>query len=506
MNVLRGLRVPRTPWSRQGVIALSIAVATIALRGDGMRLADAVRAGDREAVRALLRAKVDVNAAAPDGTTPLHLAAQANDLDTTKLLLAAGANARAANRYGSTPVIVAATNGNAAIVEALLDAGADPNTTATRGQTVLMTAARTGNVQAVEVLLDRGADLARREELLGENALMWAAAEDHADVVTLLLSRGADPNARSKALTFPKDRFGLEGVLTFLPPGRWTALMYAAREGAAHAADVLAGGGADLDTTDPEGATALLRAIMNAHYDTAAVLIGHRADPDVADVAGMTPLYATVDMNSLGEVYGRPPRRVNDRHSALDIERLLLERGANPNAQLKTPTLTRAHTPGDPVLGEGATALMRAAKHGDYRSMQMLLDHGADVSLKQKNGATALMLAAGLGRGQSAFSEDVGTEADLFKAAQLAVMHGADVTGVHDSGNTPLHYAAQSGLNSVVTLLVEHGAVLDAMDKQGRTPADAALGVGSRGRAGGPPIVHQGTAALIKRLLAEKTR
>jgi ankyrin repeat protein len=498
------MQAPRR--ARAVLVGVALLASIVGIAGDAVRLIDAVRAGDRDTVRGLLRAKVDVNAAEADGTTALHFAVQANDIETTRLLLAAGANARAANRYGSTPVLVAATNGNPALIEMLLAAGADSNTTAAKGQTVLMTAARTGNAAAVKVLLDRGANVAAREELLGEDALMWAASEDHADVVALLLARGAEPNARSKALTFPKDRFGLEGVLTILPPGKWTPLMYAAREGAAHAARALADGGADLNAVDPEGATALLRAIMNAHYDTAAVLIEHGADPNLADAAGMAPLYATVDMNSLGEVYGRPPRRVTDTHTALQIERLLLEHGAETNARLKTPTLIRAHTPGDPVLGEGATALMRAAKHGDYRSMQILLDHGADVSLKQKNGTTALMLASGLGRGQSAFSEDVGTESDLFKAVQLAVMHGADVTLVHDSGNTALHYAAQSGLNSVVTLLAEHGAPLDAKDKNGRTPADAALGVGSRGRAGGPAIVHQDTAALIKKLLDERAR
>ena len=42
-------------------------------------------------------------------------------------------------------------------------------------------------------------------------------------VVTLLIARGADVNARSKALKFPKDRFGLEGVLTILPQRRLDA-------------------------------------------------------------------------------------------------------------------------------------------------------------------------------------------------------------------------------------------------------------------------------------------
>jgi ankyrin repeat protein len=217
----------------------------------------------------------------------------------------------------------------------------------------------------------------------------------------------------------------------------------------------------------------------------------------------MAALYAVVDVNSLGEVYGRPPRRVSDRRTAFDIEAMLLEHGADVNAPLKSSTLTRAHTPGDPALGQGTTPLMRAAMHGDFRSMEILLAHGADVSLTQKNGGTALMLASGLGRGTSAFSEDVGTEADLFKCAKLAIDHGASVTAVNDSMSTALHYAARSGLNSVVTLLAQHGAVLDARDKQGRTPADSAMGVGARGRAGGPAIVHQDTAALITRLLTE---
>jgi ankyrin repeat protein len=218
----------------------------------------------------------------------------------------------------------------------------------------------------------------------------------------------------------------------------------------------------------------------------------------------MAALYAATDMSSLGEVYGRPPRRVNDTHSAVDVITLLLKRGADPNARLKTPLLTRAHTPGDPTLGEGATPLMRAAKNGDYRAMEALLAHGADVTVKIKNNSTVLMYASGLGRGTSAFAEDVGTESDLFRAAKLALEHGADATAFNDQGLTALHYAGQTGLNSVVQLLADYGAALDAKDKQGRTPTDTAMGVGGRGRAGGPPIIRKSTAELIARLIAER--
>ena len=124
------------------------------------------------------------------------------------------------------------------------------------------------------------------------------------------------------------------------------------------------------------------------------------ADPNLADSTGMTALYAAVDMNTLGEVYGRPARQQeSDDSTALDLIKLMLKNGANPNAQLKSPTLYRAHTPGEPTLGEGATPLMRAAKNGDAAAMRLLLDNGADPALPQKNHTTALMMAAGFGRG-----------------------------------------------------------------------------------------------------------
>jgi hypothetical protein len=73
------------------------------------------------------RAHADVNAAQPDGATPLHWAVYRSDRETVSLLLAAGANPKAANREGSTPLWLASINGDAATLKALLKAGADPN-------------------------------------------------------------------------------------------------------------------------------------------------------------------------------------------------------------------------------------------------------------------------------------------------------------------------------------------------------------------------------------------
>jgi ankyrin repeat protein len=366
-----------------------------------------------------------------------------------------------------------------------------------------MTAARTGNAEVVRMLIARGADASARESSLGETALMWAAAENHPEAVRALIEHGADPNARSDKLAYAKDRFGLEGVTTILPRGSWTALMYAARQGSLEAARALADAGADLKLTDPDGTTALVLAILNGHFDTAAMLAEKGADPNIADTTGMAALYTAVDMNTLGEIYGRPGRPSTDKLTALDLLPILLAHGANPNATLKSPTLTRAHTPGEPSLGEGTTPLMRAAKNGDTAAIRVLMAHGADASLRQKNGTTALMLASGLGRGTGVFAKDYATEAELFNAVKFLVESGVDVNATSEAGQTALHIAAQAS-DGIVKYLSEHGANLDAKDKQGRTALDVAMGVGVRARIGGESTVRESTAALLRQLMSSR--
>jgi len=497
-------RTSATASLARAVLVLALASASVSGAGGAARLSEAIQAGDRQAALRLLKEPAEVNAADPDGTTPLHWAVRADDVDLATRLIRAGATVRVANRYGVSPLSLAALNGNARLVTLLLAYGADPNQKVSRGQTVLMTAARSGNAEVVAALLDRGAIIDAQESQLGETALMWAASENHAAVVTLLTKRGADVNLRSNSLTFPKDRFGLEGVLTILPRGNWTALMYAARDGAPEATAALLDAGAPINAPDPDGTTPLVRAIWNSHFDTARVLLERGADPNIVDTADMAALYAAVDMSSLGEVYGSPPRKVTDTATALDIIKLVIAKGGKVDAKLKSPALQRNHTPGEPLLGAGTTPLMRAAKNGDYEAMRVLIAAGADASLAQPNGTTVLMLASGVGRGLGVFAKDYGTEADLLEAVKTLLAQTVNVNATTTNGMTALHYAAQAGLASVASELARHGATLDAKDKQNRTPVDVALGVGGRGRAGGPPPIHTATADLLKKLIAER--
>ncbi len=117
------------------VVARRSAVGGVTGAGDdsASRLVEAIQAGNREAVRALLQGPAEVNATEADGTTPLHWAVRADDLETSTALLRPAPSANAANRYGMTPLSLAAVNGSAAMIEALLWRPAPIPTASSRG-------------------------------------------------------------------------------------------------------------------------------------------------------------------------------------------------------------------------------------------------------------------------------------------------------------------------------------------------------------------------------------
>ena len=471
----------RYSWFFAVLISVTVSAAT------PVSLIDAVKVGDGQAVRALLKQRPDVNASEADGMTALHWAVRANDMETVQLLLRSGANSKAANRYGVTPLSLAAMNGEASMIEALIKAGADPNAALADGETVLMTAARTGKPDAVKALISHGVNVNVREKWQEQTALMFAAAENNAAVVKLLIEAGAEMNVHSKEWAFPEYKYETNGMAVFqLPRGGWTALMYAARQNALDAAAMLADSKADLNGADPDGTTALQLAILNVHYYLASLLLKKGADPNVPDSSGMTALYAAVDMRSPTGMMTRPNLKLTDEIDAAEMVKILLANGANPNARLKKPIIGRHNNlVGDTSLGEGTTPLMRASKGNDLPVMRLLLDAGADATLTLKDRTTTAMMASSV------------------DAVKLLVEHGVDVNAFNTNGQTILHNAAGRGANAVIQYVAEKGARLDKKDKQGRTPLDIANGTGGGGRGGARGSRgNESTAALLRELMA----
>ena len=102
--------------------ALTLVVAEPALRATGpdLRLIDAVRLRDHKAFATLLRSKVDINAAEPDGATALAWAVHLGERGMAESLVKAGANPNTTDGYGETPLTLACANGDGILVQRLL--------------------------------------------------------------------------------------------------------------------------------------------------------------------------------------------------------------------------------------------------------------------------------------------------------------------------------------------------------------------------------------------------
>lgn len=474
--------MPKHLTKRTTTLALLLALAPCAAHAD---LLDAVRNNDtRQAIVELSSPETDVNMRMADGTTPLHWAVYHGNLDLVEELVDAGADVNARNEYGSSPMSEAGVRADAEILRMLLDADADVESPTLEGQTVLMSVVRTPNVRAAELLLQRGANPNAFESWRGQTALMFAASQSQPEMVRLLLNNGARPDAVSKQEDWPRQVTN-EPRPQSRPLGAFTALLLAAREGCALCAEYLVEGGADLNKVDPNGITPLLMATLNARWDVAKVLIEAGADVNRWDTWGRAPLYSTVDYNTVPRG-GRPDRPSLDATTPVQVARLLLEKGANPNMQLKIFPPYRSlgnDRGGDSMLTVGTTPLIRAAKAGDLNMVELLLAHKALPDLKSQPGYTPLMASSGLGSTALDLRAKFRDEQRGISTAKMLLAAGADINARDAQGRTTLNGAVQWNWPEYVKWAVANGADINNEDNGGFTVLDHALGrVGGGGR------------------------
>jgi ankyrin repeat protein len=480
------------------------ALAALPVLAADAQLAVAIKSGQRAAAVDLIAKKsADVNAAEADGSTPLLWAANLNDADLAARLLKAGANPKVRNQLGSTPLGEAALNSNADMIKALLDAGADANATGADGQTPLMIIARSSNVAAAKLLLDKGANVNVKEAQREQTPLMWAAASSQGPMMRELLARSAEVDAKS-AIDLMTPLVSGEPRAQPRPPGGMTAMLFAVREGCMDCVKALLEKGAKIDLPDPEGVTPLISAIFNAHFDVAKYLIEKGANINRWDWWGRSPLYLAVDYNTLPHG-GRPDQPSLDDTLPIDIIRILLEKGANPNLQLKLLPpyrATGADRGVDGMLTFGATPLLRAAKAQDAPAIKLLLEHGAIVDLANNQGMTPTLAASGMGSVDADTRGNYGAvdiQERSIASLELLLAHGGELNG--RAGRllqAPLHGAAFWGWNNVVEYLLKKGADINLPDSRGFTALDYAMGrAGGNSRGGQRIDVHKDTGDLL---------
>jgi ankyrin repeat protein len=464
----------------------SLLAALLAAGSADVRLADEAMNGNVDTVRALLSQQVDVNSAQGDGMTALHWAAFRDDLELARVLIEAKANLEAETRVDAiTPLILASRNGSAAMVEALLKAGADPSNGTSTEVSPLMSAAAAGNADAVRALIDGGADLNVREATNGQTALMFAAWENRPEAIKLLIEKGAHPGLISlvtilnepmfddDGLPVPKRKGAQSGANSVI--GGMTALLFAARDGNLEAVRALVEAGVDVNQVSGGDASSPISiAIANGHYTVGKYLLDHGADPNLANLDGLTPLFATVNMRYAPVSWAPNPRTDQEEVDSLELLQALLEGGANPNARVRKKLwFSPSSHDRSWVDHRGGTSFWRAAMSSDVEAMRILVKGGADANLATDAGVTPLMVAAGLGWSGN-FTQNAPDS--WMDAVKYCLELGADVNATDRKGFTALHGAASLGDNEMVQYLVDHGARVDLVNKDGNSVADMAFG------------------------------
>ena len=531
-----------------GAALLVVLSVTQTMRGaaNDLRVVTAAMNGDRQAVRNLIKEAADVNTSLGDGTTALHWAADRGDAEMAQWLIYAGANINATTRIGGyTPLFMAARRGAPSVVDVLLKSGSDVHVAAINDMTPLMHAALSGDRESVRLLVAAGADVNAREAEHGQTALIFASAYDRADVVEELVDHRADLNLATEIQEPAKspdtpDQVQAVGVRlprrapapvrrrendaepssaeqvrvrrlelqqTFLaedernprsPRGGLTALMYAARDGSVNAVRALVAGGAELNRRSADDSTALLIASINGRFDVAKYLVESGADLNLASMDGASPLYGVLHVQWSRESEQPQPSIKREETSYLDLMKLMLEAGADPDLKLgRQLWYTSYGVARDGASDIGTTPFWKSASVADIDGMRLLLAYGADPTIANKDGVTPLLAVSGAG---THGNEDIEAPAGRMASVRYLVEQlSADVNSSDNGdsrrgqqavqpkqdpedeqsgtiGYTALHNAASRGDNEMILYLVSRGADVRATTKYGVTVADMANG------------------------------
>jgi ankyrin repeat protein len=239
-----------------------------------------------------------------------------------------------------------------------------------------------------------------------------------------------------------------------------TLLHLAAFRGAEAAVRVLLEFGADPNAQTPYKVTPLFKASISIYYSVLLLLLDSGADPHINARQDYNLLLATLNSGS-----GPYP----DHQATADrVVEILLERGV-PVTTSDSLGNTALHlvmwpTPIPKILALGADVNARNRRretpliHHAYNEqiVEQLLQHGADVSIQNRVGDTALHRCAIMSENEA--------------SVQLLLAAGADPNVTNNKGRTPLHIAAASHSFALIPLLLAAGADLSVLDKRGNMP------------------------------------
>ena len=279
-----------------------------------------------------------------------------------------------------------------------------------------------------EPYVTREDDWSKRGEKLSGNDIWSAAAAGNIKVVKQNLAKGVDINAKDSV-------FGA------------TALSSAALFGHTKIIALLLEAGADINAKNRDGSTPLHNAAFLGQYEAAELLLENGADVNIRNGDGGTPSdAAAVDWDTTRFILGMLRIKVSKEKieaGRTKVVKLLQQHGAATNTKNES------------------NALCDAVRSGDLQTVKEQLANGVDINAGDSEfGVTALSWAGLL---------------DATEIAEFLVEKGADVNAKSRDGSTPLHSAAFLGHTKIAELLIQKGAEVNPKNYRGETPLDVSV-------------------------------
>jgi ankyrin repeat protein len=437
--------------------ALIAKKATLNVKNDfgSTPIAQAAELGDARMVKMLLDAGAEPEGVNADGQTALMLGIKTGETAVVDLLIKAGANVNSIEKFHKqTPLMwaVSAPRNAGAITKLLLAKGADfkPRATftdwpsqitaepraqyrPTGGLTAFLYAARDGCSECIDALLTAGADV-NFPTPDGVTPLMLALDNDHNDTAKLLLTRGANPRLwdwwgrtalylaidRKETLDGQRRKSGAQENTSSVSSMEIINALLSANVEINAALNMerpsrSGNGGRFIDPQLNVGCTALMRAsigdrsakvetwMVGGDPEVVRVLLAKGANPNI-NAAGLTPFLVAAGVGP-GFVTGATGLAMDSSAGGpanKEVMELLLQNGADVNAQVTGTKTYSMRISRAPSANEGRTALHMAALEGKPDMVRYLLSKGASTEIKDAGGMKPIDLLPGGAQGTGA--------------------------------------------------------------------------------------------------------
>ncbi len=349
----------------------------------------------------LIRSKgIDPEQKDDNGITPLFYSIQGKQPEMSKYLIENGANLKIVSNNQWSLLLYAVVFGQPETARLLITKKADVNMKNTDGFAPLHSAVSFGRTEIVKMLVENGARIEEKNDH-GETPLFLARNPNTYDAAACLIEKGADVKQ--------KDNIGS------------TALMSVCGRGSVNVAELLLKHGALINEMDSNGFTALNMAAFSRNPDQVSKFL----------------IMNGADVNPVGCSHGKScscsPNHMTPLHSAamngqLEMTKNLVANGAKINIYNKN----------------GYTPLLLAVKNGNSGVVKLLVENGAFLNQKDKNlGYTELLLASVLGNKE---------------LITYLLAKGADISITNNDGKTALDLAWYYGFKDIAYTLLAQGA------------------------------------------------